>query len=271
MNIEGRRIETLWIAGADAQAPPLVFLHEGLGSLGLWRDVPRRLVEATGASALVYSRYGNGFSGVLESARPVAYMHEEALEALPALLDHFAIRRPVLVGHSDGASIALIHAAQHPVRALILEAPHVFVEELSLRSIAAVREPYLQGELRRRLARHHADVDRTFFGWNDVWLSPEFRGWNIEAYAARISAPTFLLQGQTDEYGSRAQLQAIRAAAQGPVDELLLAGCGHTPHRDRPDLVLPAIAAYVRTLTAASASGRPLPGPALDPEGAAQL
>ncbi|TAM86629.1 alpha/beta hydrolase [bacterium] len=225
----------------------MVFLHEGLGSVRLWRDVPRRLAEATGACALVYSRYGNGYSAVLEEPRAPEYMHDEALVVLPALLDRLGIRKPVLVGHSDGASIAIIYAAEHPVSALVLEAPHVFVEDASVRSIAAIREPYANGGLRERLGRHHADVDKTFYGWNDIWLSPAFHDWNIEEYAARVSAPTLLLQGVDDEYGTRAQLEAVRRASAGAVDELLLAGCGHAPHRDRPDLAIPAMAAFIRS------------------------
>ncbi|TAM72730.1 alpha/beta hydrolase [bacterium] len=246
--------------------PPLVFLHEGLGSVRLWKDVPHRLVEATGSCALVYSRYGNGYSAVLEEPRAPEYMHDEALVVLPALLDRLDVREPVLVGHSDGASIAIIYAAEHPTSALVLEAPHVFVEDISVRSIAGIREPYANAGLRERLGRHHADVDKTFYGWNDVWLSPAFRDWNIEEYAARVSAPALLLQGVDDEYGTRAQLEAIRRVAAGRVDELLLADCGHAPHRDRPDLAIPMVAAFIRNLnsdaagqssgTVASPSGR---------------
>ena len=245
LTIGGRELELLWIPGEAEDVPPMVFLHEGLGSVRLWKDVPRRLVEATGASALVYSRYGNGYSAVLEEPRAPAYMHDEALMVLPELLDRLEIREPVLVGHSDGASIAIIHAAEHPVSALVLEAPHVFVEDLSVRSIAAIREPYVHGGLRERLGRHHADVDKTFYGWNEVWLSPAFRDWNIEEYAARVGAPTLLLQGADDEYGTRAQLEAIRRLSPGAVDELLLADCGHAPHRDRPELALPTMASFI--------------------------
>lgn len=250
MNICGHELDVQWIPGTDAAATALVFLHEGLGSLGLWKGIPRSLVHATGVSALVYSRYGNGFSDVLKAPRAPSYMHEEALETLPALLEHYGIREPVLIGHSDGASIAIVYAAEHPVRGLVLEAPHVFVEELSVRSIAAIREPYEQGTLRRRMRRHHADVDRTFYGWNEIWLSPAFADWNIEAYASRLSAPVLLVQGRDDAYGTRAQLEAIRREAKGPVDELLLASCGHAPHRDRPELVLPIIGEFVRSVAA---------------------
>ena len=266
LNIGGHELETLWIPGEKKDAPPMVFLHEGLGSVRLWRDVPQRLVEATGACALVYSRYGNGYSAVLEEPRSPEYMHDEALVVLPALLDCLEIREPVLVGHSDGASIAIIYAAEHPASALLLEAPHVFVEEISVRSIAAIREPYANGGLRERLGRHHADVDKTFYGWNEIWLSPAFHDWNIEEFAARVSAPMLLLQGVDDEYGTRAQLEAIRRAASCSVDELLLANCGHAPHRDRSDLAIPTMAAFIRnrfsgsaertSCTAASPNGR---------------
>ncbi|TAM57721.1 alpha/beta hydrolase [bacterium] len=259
LTVDGRELELLWIPGAREDAPALVFLHEGLGSVQLWKDLPQQLVEATGAGALVYSRYGNGFSAVLQEPRDPRYMHHEALVVLPELLERVGLREPVLIGHSDGASIAVVHGAEHPVSGLALEAPHVFAEELSLRSIAAIREPYANGGLRERMARYHTDVDKTFYGWNDVWLSPAFRDWNIERYAARIIAPMLLVQGASDEYGTRAQLEAIRRASLGAVDELLLSNCGHAPHRDRPELALPALAAFVRACLSRrslSAAGR---------------
>lgn len=178
------------------------------------------------------------------------YMHDEALVALPALLAEHCLRDVILVGHSDGASIAVIFAAEHPgvVRGAVLEAPHLFVEELSVRSITAIRGVYETGDLRERMARHHADVDRTFYGWNDVWLSPEFRDWNIESYATRARAPLLAIQGRDDEYGTPAQIDALARHAGGPVDRLLLARCGHTPHRDRAPLVVETAASWITSL-----------------------
>lgn len=227
-----------------------MFLHEGLGSLSLWRDFPALLAERTGCAAVVYSRYGNGFSDVLHEPRSTRYMHDEALVTLPALLAALALDDVVLFGHSDGASIAIVFAAEHPdaVRGTILEAPHLFVEDLSVRSIAAIRHEYAQGSLRERMRRYHAGVDRTFYGWNDIWLAPEFRDWNIEEYAARMQPPALAIQGAGDEYGTLAQVEAIARLSRGAVDRLTLAGCGHAPHRDRTAFVLETAAAWITAL-----------------------
>ena len=243
-----RELEFARIPAKRDGLPVLVFLHEGLGSVALWRDFPAALAERTGCGALVFSRYGNGFSAPLSDARTPGYMHDEALVALPALFAQLKLDDVVLVGHSDGASIALIYAAEHPaaVRGLILEAPHVFVEDLSVRSIAAIKTEYETGGLRARMDRYHADVDRTFYGWNDIWLSPQFRDWNIEACVERVRAPSLVVAGADDEYGTLDQLESIARRAAGPVDRLVLAGCGHAPHRDRRSLVESAAAAWVR-------------------------
>ncbi len=183
---------------------------------------------------------------MLDRARRPEYMHEEALQTLPVLLDALRIETTVLIGHSDGASIALLYAAEYPrgVAGLVLEAPHVFVEDISVRSIAAIRSQYEDGPLRARLGRHHANADSTFYGWNDIWLSPEFARWNIEPAAARITAPMLLLQGRDDEYGTLGQIDAIVRRSRG-VDSLVLANCGHTPHRDRAALVEATIANWI--------------------------
>lgn len=236
-----------YIEGAKDR-PVLVLLHEGLGSIGLWKSVPEDLAKLTGAPVLTYSRYGNGFSQVLDEPRAVSYMHDEALEALPDVLSRFDVRDAVLVGQSDGSSIALIYAGEigTHVRGVVAQAPHVFVEDLSVQSIAQAKVAYENSKLRAALARYHADVDKTFYGWNDIWLHPQFRSWNIRESVRKIRVPVLLVQGTGDEYGTMAQLDAIAEDARhARIDTLHLANCGHAPHRDRPDLVLPAIAAFV--------------------------
>jgi len=246
----GRRLEYEWHGpGADA-APTLVFLHEGLGCVTLWRDFPARLAAATGCGALVYSRAGSGKSDPLPLPRSLRFMHDEALLALPEVLDAAEVHDAILVGHSDGGSIALIHAGgagAHRVRALVLEAPHVFCEDLSVESIARAAEKYREGDLRRALERHHgANVDVAFWGWNRAWLDPAFRAWNIEEYLGRIQCPALVIQGEDDEYGTVAQVDAIEAGSGGPVSRLILPACGHSPHREQPEATLAAMADFVR-------------------------
>jgi pimeloyl-ACP methyl ester carboxylesterase len=247
VTVREQRLEYALIPARDAAAPTVILLHEGLGSLALWRDFPARLAEATGASVLVYSRLGYGKSAPLTPKRSVDYMHVEALEVLPALRDALAIADPILVGHSDGASIALIHAGagRWKVRGLILEAPHVFVEDVTVTSIEAAREAYTTTDMRSRLARYHDDVDGAFRGWNDIWLDPEFRAWNIEACLPAITCPALVIQGADDEYGSTAQLDAIAAQIGGLVETLLLPDCKHSPHRDQPDVTLAAMTRFI--------------------------
>jgi pimeloyl-ACP methyl ester carboxylesterase len=217
----------------------------------MWREFPAELASATGCAALTYSRYGNGGSEPLHEARPVSYMHDEALVVLPQVFAAYGIVKPILIGHSDGASIALIYAGAHPaaLRAAIVLAPHLFVEDISIRSIAAIRDTYESTGLRSRLARYHRDVDRTFYGWNRIWLDPAFRSWNIREFTRRIEAPVLAIAGENDEYGTLAQLEALREDARGPVDCLALARCGHAPHRDRTELVTTAAAAFITSLS----------------------
>jgi len=245
--VRGHRLEYEQIAGTRAGAPTLVFLHEGLGSLSLWKEFPADLAAATGAAALVYSRYGYGNSDPIAARRDVDYMHTEALESLPELLGALGIANPILIGHSDGASIALIHAGtgRWPVRALVLEAPHVFVEDLTVESIEAAREVYRSTDLKQRLARYHADPDNAFWGWNDIWLDPAFRRWNIEASLPGVTCPVLAIQGADDEYGTLAQLDAIERGLRGPFERLVLAQCKHSPHRDQPRATLEAIAQFI--------------------------
>ena len=228
-----------------------MFLHEGLGSVALWRDFPARLLRATGYNGLVYSRAGYGNSQPLKRSRSPHYMHEEALEVLPRVLEQHGIVRPILFGHSDGGSIALIFAGdgRWEVDALILEAPHVFVEEVSVQGNAGARAAYETGALRERLSRYHADVDGAFYGWNDIWLHPDFRDWNIEASLRAIAVPMLLIQGAADEYGSFAQADAIRAGVRAAhVTELRIADCGHAPHGEDPGAVIAASTEFLAAL-----------------------
>ena len=254
VTVQGRRLEYRRIAATRPVTPTLVFLHEGLGSVSLWRDFPDRVAQATGCAAVVYSRYGYGRSDVLERPHRVDYMHREAREVLPELLDKLGILDPLLVGHSDGASIALIYAADHPVKALIVEAPHVFVEDGNLQSIAAAREAFESTDLPKRLARHHADAMKTFYGWNDVWLHPDFKAWNIEDCLPRIACPLLAIQGLDDEYGTLQQLAAIERQVRVRVTLVKLEACGHSPHRDQPSRVLSAMTDFVRRVTGQKAS-----------------
>ncbi len=249
--VDGRRIEYRMVSG-DAARPTLVFLHEGLGSMGLWRDFPDRVAARLGAPALVYSRFGYGQSDGLTAQRTIRFMHEEALDVLPALLDQLAIARPLLVGHSDGASIALIHAAaaRRPVAGLVLMAPHVFVEPICLDNIARIRETYRTSDLSARLAKYHAHVDDAFLGWADTWLLPEFRAWSIEDLLPAVTQPMLSIQGLDDEYGTLAQLARIEAGVKGPTRRLVLAQCGHSPHRDQGPAVLDAVAGFAQQLVA---------------------
>ncbi len=245
LTVRGRKIETRQIGKAGG--PTLVFLHEGLGSVGLWRDFPQRVSDATRLPAFVYSRAGYGQSDPAPMPRPVRYMHDEA-ELLPEILDAAGIRDPVLVGHSDGASISIIHAGSGgKARALLLEAPHVFTEEMGLRSIEKAREAFESGDLRGRLARYHRDVEAAFWGWNRPWLDPAFRNWNLEELLPRIDAPILVIQGEQDEYGTRAQVDAIHRGARN-VEVLMLRDCGHSPHRDQPEATLRAITAFLNRL-----------------------
>ena len=240
--IAGHRIEYRRIEVGPRNRSPIVLLHEGLGSIAMWRDFPEVLAHAAGRNVLVYSRYGYGHSDPLTTKRAVRYMHDEALVALPELLDHLEIEAPLLVGHSDGGSIALIHAGAgiRDVAGVVTLAAHVLVEDLSIASIAAAKRAFETTELRARLARYHADVDSAFVGWNRIWLDPAFREWNIEEYLPRISCPVLAIQGDDDEYGTMEQMRRIGARVRD-VDLLALADCRHSPHRDQPQAVLFAI------------------------------
>ena len=244
----GHSLEVEWVGEAGANAPALVFLHEGLGSIRQWRNFPAQVAQATGRRALVYSRYGYGQSDVLREERAgVDFMHREALEALPALLSVLGVERPVLIGHSDGASIALIHAgAGHPVRALALMAPHVFVEPVCLTSIREAHAAFAGGDLQARLAKYHRDAAKTFHLWADAWLDPAFEQWNIEEYLGGIACPVLALQGEDDAYGTMEQLERVRRGVRGPCTLVKLPACGHAPFRDQPQRTLAALTEFVR-------------------------
>ena len=241
MRVGGAELETAEFAGAE---PALVFLHEGLGSVALWRDFPARLASATGRRALIYSRAGHGQSDVPDGERTPRFMHDEALDVLPELLAVAGIERPVLVGHSDGGSIALIHASQHPVSGLVLLAPHVFVEAVTVASIEAARETFATTELGERMARYHRDPERTFRLWNDIWLAPEFRSWNIEEVLGGVTAPALVIQGEHDQYGTMAQIDAIEAGVSGSFSRAVL-DARHAPHLEAPEETLAAAVEFL--------------------------
>lgn len=251
LTVCGRQLEYVRLPSAHPRpdAPPIVFLHEGLGSLAMWRDFPQRVADATGCEAIVYSRHGYGRSTPLEAPRAVRYMHDEALLALPELLDKLAVERGILFGHSDGGSIALIHAggAGRPLAGVIAMAPHVMVEDISVKSIAEAEVAWQTTDLRQRLGRYHQDVESTFRGWNDIWLHPDFRNWNIEEYLPAIACPILAIQGEDDEYGTLEQIDRIAAQA-ADVDLVKLADCRHSPHKDQPEAVIAAVAGFVARL-----------------------
>jgi pimeloyl-ACP methyl ester carboxylesterase len=244
---DGRHLEHRLIG--NGEGPGLVFLHEGLGSMGLWREFPDDLVEATRRRGLVYSRAGHGWSEPLRERRTPDFLHHEALVVLPRLLDELEMVEPILVGHSDGASIALIHTgAGHRVSGLVLLAPHVFVEPESIAGIEAARVRFETSDMVERLARHHHDPQSTFRGWNDIWLDPVFRDWNIEDSLPSIHCPVLLIQALDDEYGTMAQLDVIERGVSGAVERLVLPDGGHSPHVAHAKQVTATITRFVNRL-----------------------
>ncbi len=244
-------LEYRMIGPAPDDAPTIVMLHEGLGCVGLWGDFPDRLAAATGAGVFVYSRAGYGASTKVELPRPLDYMHIEALEVLPQLLDRIGFRRGLLVGHSDGASIAAIYAggvADHRVRGLAMIAPHFIVEDISVTSIAEIKKAYETSDLKSKLARWHGDVDNAFYGWNGAWLDPKFRSWDIEEYLAYIRVPVLIAQGADDQYGTVRQIEIAQQECYCPVDVTIIPGAGHSPHREAAETTLKAIADFVNRI-----------------------
>jgi pimeloyl-ACP methyl ester carboxylesterase len=244
-------LEYRMLGPSPDQAPTIVMLHEGLGSVALWGDFPEALQAATGAGVFVYSRAGYGASSPVKLPRPLDYMHREALDVLPQLLASIGFRRGLLLGHSDGASIAAIYAgsvADHRLDGIVLIAPHFIVEDVSVASIAEIKATYENTDLRERLARWHKDVDNAFYGWNGAWLDPKFRSWDISDYLAYIRVPIALIQGEADQYGTIRQVEIAREECYCPVEVTLIKGAGHSPHREAPEQTLNATSEFATAL-----------------------
>lgn len=261
----GHRLRARWVGPRPDEAPTLVFLHEGLGSIRQWREFPAALSAATGCGALLYDRHGYGGSDPLPPPyeRPVDFMHIEARTVLPAILDETGVRQALLVGHSDGGSIALLAAAtlDTRIRGVVSEAAHVFVEPESLASIEEAVIAYRAGDLREKLARYHGDtVDSAFYGWANTWLRPEFEAFHIEGYLRAITCPVLAIQGADDAYGTPAQLDMIRAAVGGPVETMLIEDCGHAPHHEASERVLAAMTNFARAVMTTRETVPPAPG-----------
>jgi pimeloyl-ACP methyl ester carboxylesterase len=254
LTIGPQQLEYRFIGPGPDEAPTLVLLHEGLGCVGLWNDFPDKLSAATGAGVFVYSRAGYGKSSAVRLPRPLSYMHDEAREILPRVLEAIGFQRGLLIGHSDGASIAAIYAGSHQdhrVGGLVLIAPHFFTEDPGLASIAEAKKAYATGDLRARLSRWHADVDNAFKGWNDAWLDPEFRKWDITEFLAYVRVPVLIVQGEDDQYGTVKQIEVAQAECYCPVEVALLPGARHSPQREAPEPTLKTISDFVaRTLQA---------------------
>jgi pimeloyl-ACP methyl ester carboxylesterase len=256
VDVGGASLEVVRMPAARPDLPPLVWLHEGLGSVAMWRDFPARVAAATGAEAIVYSRRGYGRSSRREGPNGVGYLHDEALAVLPALLDRLGVERPLLVGHSDGASIALIYAGSGlPCAGVVAMAPHVSVEAKALAGIRAVGATWRSSGLPERLGRYHDDPEHAFRGWHDVWLDPAFRAWSIVELLSAIAAPMLAIQGEDDEYATPEQVEAIGRAARAPCEVVLLPGCRHSPHRDQLDRTLGLIAGFTLRVAGAAEEG----------------
>jgi len=252
LDIGSQHLEYRMIGPRPDAAPTLVMLHEGLGCTGLWGDFPDKLSAATGAGVFVFSRAGYGKSNPVPLPRPLSYMHDEARDMLPRLLDEIGFKRGLLIGHSDGASIAAIYAGSHQdhrIGGLVLIAPHFFTEDSGIAAIAETRKAYQSGELRQRLARWHTDVDNSFIGWCDAWLDPNFRKWDITEFLAYIRVPILIAKGEDDQYGTVKQIEVASQECYCPVEVALLPGARHSPQRDAPEATLKVISEFVaRTL-----------------------
>jgi pimeloyl-ACP methyl ester carboxylesterase len=248
LDIGAQRLEYRFVGPQPEEAPTLVLLHEGLGCAALWGEFPEKLSAATGAGVFAYSRAGYGNSAPVKLPRPLSYMHDEARETLPRLFYAIGFQHGLLVGHSDGASIAAIYAGSHQdhrVGGLVLIAPHFFTEESGIASIVEAKKVYDTGDLRARLSRWHADVDNAFKGWNGAWLDPEFRKWDITEFLAYIRVPVLIVQGEDDQYGTVKQIEIAQEECYCPVEVALLPGARHSPQRETPELTLKAISEFV--------------------------
>jgi len=251
LHIGNSDLEYRMIGPQPSDAPTIVMLHEGLGSAALWGDFPDRLQAATGMGVFVYSRAGYGASSPVALPRPLDYMSREALDVLPALLNAIGFQHGVLLGHSDGASIAAIYAGgtnDHRLRGVVLIAPHFVVEDVSVASIAGIKQTYETTDLRSKLARWHRDVDNAFYGWNDAWLDPDFRRWDISEYLAYVRVPVAILQGEDDQYGTIRQIEIAKEECYCPVDVTVIPGAGHSPQREAAELTLVTISEFVRRI-----------------------
>ena len=248
LTIGPHSLEYRFLGPRPDRAPTIVMLHEGLGCAGLWGDFPDKLQRATGTGVFVYSRAGYGQSSPVALPRPLTYMHDEASDVLPALLDVIGFRRGILLGHSDGASIAAIYAGTHQdhrLGGLVLIAPHFFTEDSGIASIAAAKTAYETTDLKQKLARWHKDVDNAFYGWNGAWLDPDFRKWDITEQLAYIRVPMLIVQGEDDQYGTVAQIEAAERECYCPVEVALLKGAKHSPQREAPEATLAAVVDFV--------------------------
>jgi pimeloyl-ACP methyl ester carboxylesterase len=251
IQLDGGTLETAWWGPGPAEAPTIILLHEGLGCIALWRDVPKRLAEATGWGVFAYSRFGYGDSDATPLPRPMTYMHDEAQTVLAQVLRTAGIQRSVLLGHSDGGSIAAIYAGHKPdpgLLGLVTIAAHFIVEELNLDSIRRIKAEYDTGTLRPRLARYHRNVDTAFRGWNDAWLDPRFRDFDITGSLPNIEVPILALQGAVDPYGTDKQLHVFQASVSAPITVQLIDDAKHSPHLEAADKTLAAITSFIATL-----------------------
>ena len=251
IEIGASRLEYRMVGPHPDEAASFVLLHEGLGSVGLWGDFPNRLAAATGLGVFAYSRAGYGRSSASVMPRRISFMHEEARDVLPLVLDAIGLRRGVLLGHSDGASIATIYAgsvADHRIGGLVLLAPHFFTEAFGVAEIARMRALYATGDLRAKLARWHQDPDNAFYSWSGPWLDPEFRKWDITEELSHIGVPMLVIQGEDDQYGTLDQVETAKQACQCPLETVILPGVRHIPHREAAEETLRAIVDFTARL-----------------------
>ena len=249
LDLPPQRLEYRWLGPRPDEAPTLVLLHEGLGCVGMWGDFPDRLQAATGCGVFVYSREGYGHSSAAKLPRPLDFMHTEARDTLPKILDAIGFERGLLIGHSDGASIAAIYGGSvqdHRVAGIVLMAPHFIVEPETSAAITAMRQAYETTDLRARLARYHDDVDATVHGWSDVWLKGDFRSWDLTEDLAYIRVPVLIIQGEDDQYGTRRQVEIAQEECYCPVEILMLPGVRHVPFREGPEKTLAATVEFVK-------------------------